>query len=92
MSFLLFQIPFAVLATIASKTLVAANKNYTVSFVMIGANRGILQMTKQHFTILLSMNIPIIIIVTRYDITPQDIYAETMKNIKKKSLCVKAFQ
>ncbi len=51
------------------------------AFLIVGANKGILPMTKQHFTILLSMNIPIIIIVTRYDITPQDIYAETMKNI-----------
>jgi elongation factor 1-alpha len=50
-------------------------------FVIIGANKGILPMTKQHVTTLLSMNIPIIFIVTRYDITPQNIYAETIKMI-----------
>jgi elongation factor 1-alpha len=51
------------------------------SFLIIGANRGILPMTKQHITLLMSLNIPIIIIVTRYDITPQNTYNETIKHI-----------
>ena len=52
------------------------------SFLIVGANKGILPMTKQHITLLLSMNIPIIIIVTRYDITPQHIYQETIKMVQ----------
>lgn len=51
------------------------------SFLIVGANRGILPMTKQHVTLLMSLNIPIIIIVTRYDITPKNIYMETIKHI-----------
>lgn len=51
------------------------------SFIIVGANRGILPMTKQHITILISLNIPIIIIVTKYDMTPQNIYIETIKHI-----------
>lgn len=51
------------------------------SFLIVGANRGILPMTKQHITLLMSLNIPIIIIVTRYDITPQNTYNETIKHI-----------
>lgn len=51
------------------------------SFLIISANRGILPMTKQHITLLISLNIPIIIIVTRYDITPQNTYNETIKHI-----------
>ena len=51
------------------------------SFLIVGANKGILPMTKQHITVLLSMNIPIIIVVTRYDITPNHIYSETIKQI-----------
>ena len=51
------------------------------SFLIVGANRGILPMTKQHVTLLLSLNVPIIIIVTRYDITPQQTYNETIKHI-----------
>jgi elongation factor 1-alpha len=53
------------------------------SFVVVGANRGILTMTKQHFTLLLSMNIPIIILVTRIDITPKETYELTLKQIDK---------
>jgi hypothetical protein len=33
--YLFLQVPFAVLSIIASKTLVASHKNYTVSFIMI---------------------------------------------------------
>ncbi len=59
------------------------------SFVVIGANRGILPMTKQHFTLLLSMNIPLIILITRTDITPKETYEQTLKQIDKycKSVC-----
>lgn len=53
------------------------------SFVIVGANRGILTMTKQHFTLLLSMNIPIIIVVTRIDICPKESYDLTLKQIDK---------
>jgi len=53
------------------------------SFVMISANRGILPMTKQHFTLLSAANVPIIIMVTRCDITPQDIYEQTLSHIEK---------
>jgi GTPase len=52
------------------------------SFLIVGANKGILPMTKQHATILLSNNIPIIIVITRYDITPENIYLETRKMIE----------
>lgn len=51
------------------------------AFLIVGANKGILPMTKQHITLLISMNIPIIIIVTRYDITPIHIYNDTIKQI-----------
>jgi GTPase len=53
------------------------------SFIMIGANRGILQMTKQHFTLLMAANVPQIIIVTRVDITPKNIYEQTLTMIEK---------
>lgn len=52
------------------------------SFVIVGANRGILPMTKQHITLLLSMNVPIIILVTRTDITPKETYDQTIKQIE----------
>ena len=51
------------------------------AFLIIGANKGVLQMTRQHTMLLLSNNIPIIIIITRFDITPENIYNETCKMI-----------
>ena len=52
------------------------------SFLIVGANKGILQMTRQHTMLLLSNNVPIIIVITRYDITPENIYNETRKMIE----------
>ena len=51
--------------------------------IIVGANRGILQMTKQHFTLLMSMNIPIIIVITRPDITPNENYTFALKSLEK---------
>ena len=53
------------------------------SFLIISANNGITPMTIQHMRVLVSLNIPIVIIVTRIDITPQNKYKETIDNIKK---------
>jgi GTPase len=53
------------------------------SFIMIGANRGILQMTKQHFTLLMAANVPLIVLVTRPDITPKEVYDQTLTMIDK---------
>ncbi|ATZ80634.1 putative GTP-binding translation elongation/initiation factor [Bodo saltans virus] len=39
-------------------------------------------MTEQHLRILMSLSIPVFIIVTRIDITPHDVYIQTLKNIK----------
>ena len=53
------------------------------AFVIIGANRSILTMTKQHFTLLMSMNIPLVIVITRPDITPKENYIYAIKSIDK---------
>ena len=52
------------------------------SFLIVGSNKGILPITKQHAIILMSNNIPIIIVLTRYDITPEAIYNESRKMIE----------
>ncbi len=51
--------------------------------LIVSANRGILPMTKEHLGIYLYLKIPFIILVTRIDITPQNIYESTIKNITK---------
>tara|TARA_A100000164_G_C21845581_1_gene742318 strand:- start:97 stop:1314 length:1218 start_codon:yes stop_codon:yes gene_type:complete len=53
------------------------------SIITIAANRGILPMTKEHLGILLYLKIPIIIIITKIDITPTNIFNETLLNINK---------
>lgn len=51
--------------------------------VVISANRGVLKMTKEHLGILVNMNIPIVIAVSRVDISPNDIYDNTILTLKK---------
>ncbi|AYV78858.1 MAG: GTP binding translation elongation factor [Edafosvirus sp.] len=53
------------------------------AIVVVAANRGLLKMTKEHLGILLYMKIPIVIVITRVDIAPAEIYDGTVKLIKK---------
>ncbi len=53
------------------------------AIVTVASNRGILKMTREHLGILFYMKIPIIIVVTRIDIAPDDILTQTETAIKK---------
>ena len=53
------------------------------SIITIAANRGVLPMTKEHLGILLYLKIPIIIIITKIDITPKKIYENTINKLNK---------
>lgn len=53
------------------------------AFLIVSANRGILPMTKQHMRLLLSLSVPILIIVTHIDISPDEIYDMTKDQITK---------
>ncbi|MBA42880.1 MAG: hypothetical protein CMF62_02585 [Magnetococcales bacterium] len=53
------------------------------AILVIAANRGILKMTREHLGLLLYMDIPIIITITREDIAPQSEYDRTVKSIKR---------
>jgi elongation factor 1-alpha len=59
------------------------------AFVIVSANRGILPMTKQHFTLLMSLNIPIAVILTRPDLSPKETYNDTKDSIE--TYCMKAW-
>ena len=50
--------------------------------LIVAANRGLLKMTREHFGILLYLKIPFLIVVTRIDITPRDLYEKTINSIK----------
>lgn len=60
------------------------------AIVVIGANMGITKMTKEHLGILLYLKIPIIVLITKVDICPDNVYEKT-RNILKKILKVPLF-
>jgi GTPase len=53
------------------------------AMVVIGANMGVQRMTKEHLGIALALKVPIIIVITKVDIAPQDIYKQTLDYIIK---------
>lgn len=60
--------------------------------IIVGSNMGIPKMTKEHLGISLFLKIPFMIILTKIDIAPQNVYDETlakMQQILKSSLVSK---
>lgn len=51
------------------------------SCLIISPQRGVQEMTKQHYKVLMSQNIPIIIIITRADVCEEQSYNETTSQI-----------
>ena len=53
------------------------------AFLIVSANRGVLKMTKQHMRLLISLNIPILIIITHIDIVPEREYEKCKSSISE---------
>jgi len=51
--------------------------------VVIGANTGITKLTKEHIGILLYLKVPIVIVITKIDLAPPEIYKNLCNKIKK---------
>lgn len=51
--------------------------------VVIGANTGITKLTKEHIGILLYLNIPFIISITKIDMAPKEVYQNLCNQLKK---------
>lgn len=51
--------------------------------IIIGANMGINKMTREHFYLAKTLNLPIIFIINKIDICPENIINETYNNLKK---------
>ena len=62
------------------KGVLGTNADYGI--VIIAANDGVNKMTKEHMTILNSSRIPFIIIITKIDITPDNVYQDTIIQIR----------
>jgi GTPase len=51
--------------------------------VVIGANTGITKLTREHLGILLYLRIPIIIVITKIDLAPRQVYQNLCNQLKK---------
>ncbi|XP_064641825.1 GTP-binding protein 1-like [Lineus longissimus] len=53
------------------------------SMLMIGANAGIVGMTKEHLGLALALNVPVFVVVTKIDMCPPNVLIDTMKLLQK---------
>lgn len=51
--------------------------------LVIGANMGFIGMTKEHLGLSIALKIPVIVVVTKVDMCPEDKHNETLNNINK---------
>jgi GTPase len=57
------------------------------SLLVVGANAGLPKNTREHFGIALYLKVPQIIVVTKTDLAPPDIYKDTREKIKRLVSC-----
>jgi len=53
------------------------------SLVVVGSNMGITRMTKEHIGLCIALKIPMVFIVTKIDICPENVLKETLDSINK---------
>ena len=53
------------------------------SMIVVGANRGVTRMTREHLGISLALGVPIFIVVTKIDICPAEVYKDTLAVLNK---------
>ncbi|KAI6046024.1 P-loop containing nucleoside triphosphate hydrolase protein [Pisolithus marmoratus] len=51
--------------------------------LMVGGNAGLIGMSKEHLAITLALNVPVIVCVTKIDMTPPNVLSETLKQVTK---------
>ena len=51
--------------------------------LVIGANMGVLRMTKEHLAIALALKVPVFVVITKVDIAPDHVYQNTLKVIQR---------
>ena len=67
------------------KTTIKGITGYYIDYaiIVIGANMGISHMTKEHLSIALAIKLPFIVVITKLDIAPKNIYDQTIKDLYK---------
>ncbi|MES1909408.1 MAG: hypothetical protein MHM6MM_002149 [Cercozoa sp. M6MM] len=51
--------------------------------IIVAANQGVLKMTKEHISVACSLRIPTMVLVTKVDMTPQNVLKHTYKQLVK---------
>ena len=64
-------------------TMYGLNLNLHAMFLIISANNGISIMTKEHFNLSRALNIPVIIIINKIDMCPENILNNTLQDLNK---------
>lgn len=49
------------------------------TMLMVGANAGVVGMTKEHLGLALALNVPVFVVVTKIDMCPENVLHDTMK-------------
>lgn len=59
--------------------LTAHNPDYVM--LVVGANMGVLRMTKEHLAITLALRVPLYVVITKIDLAPDQIYEQTLNHL-----------
>lgn len=67
------------------KTTLAGLTGSGADFVLliVGANAGLIGMSKEHLSVALALSLPIVVVVTKVDMTPAPIYEQTVRQLVK---------
>ncbi|GAA5862623.1 hypothetical protein JCM8547_003492 [Rhodosporidiobolus lusitaniae] len=67
------------------KTTLAGLTGTAPDFVLliVGANAGLIGMSKEHLSVALALSLPVVCIVTKVDMTPANVYEQTIKQLVK---------
>ncbi|GAA5874808.1 hypothetical protein JCM16303_002993 [Sporobolomyces ruberrimus] len=67
------------------KTTLAGLTGSGADFVLliVGANAGLIGMSKEHLSVALALSLPIVVVITKVDMTPAPIFEQTCKQLVK---------
>ncbi|GAA5999936.1 hypothetical protein JCM10207_005979 [Rhodosporidiobolus poonsookiae] len=67
------------------KTTLAGLTGTAPDFIMliVGANAGLIGMSKEHLSVALALSLPVVVIITKVDMTPAPVYEQTVKQLVK---------
>ena len=56
---------------------------FSFFFLQIGANAGIIGMTKEHLGLALALQVPVFVVVTKIDMCPANVLEDTLKLLQR---------